>query len=410
MNSNSQEDFAWLFSEEAAPLLQACCDNVNDRVNAVRIAKMLRKSTTPQRAAMIMELTGQRMRARAKFSRSDEMLMTRRGLEQSTSEPIAWFKARRFSGAENVADICCGIGGDFIALARRQDAARTVGVDRDPLCCTMARHNASVYQCPDFDVIQSSFEDFDAGPFDAVHIDPDRRVDGRTVNADTIDPPLETILRKLGNVSAGIKLAPATIIDEQEARQLSGHNIERNWIGDKRECKQQVLWTGRLAQNAGNRTATSIRDGQVEQFSTREGFVDTPASVANGVGKFIFEPHPTVIAAGLGDALANDRDLKRLAPRIAYLTGKRPANTGLLSIFRVIDVMTTNVRRIGKKLKKMGVGRIEVKHRGVELVTAEQVKRLKLSGTEKMTVILTRLTTQRIAILAKRKKVRRDSD
>ncbi len=84
-----------------------------------------------------------RMRAEAKFGRARDMFFTRAGLEQASSEPLARHRARRYDGARQVADLCCGIGGDLLALA----AGRPVlAVDRDPLHLRMARVNAGAYR------------------------------------------------------------------------------------------------------------------------------------------------------------------------------------------------------------------------------------------------------------------------
>ena len=57
------------------------------------------------------------------------MWFERTGLEQATAEPVARHKARRFAGrTATVIDLCCGIGGDTLALA---DWAEVVAVDLD---------------------------------------------------------------------------------------------------------------------------------------------------------------------------------------------------------------------------------------------------------------------------------------
>ncbi|MGH3867633.1 MAG: hypothetical protein ACRDQ4_16155 [Pseudonocardiaceae bacterium] len=63
-----------------------------------------------------------------------------------TSEVIARHRARRFEGAARVADLCCGIGGDLLALAGRRDV---LAVDRDPLHLRMATLNADAYGVAD---------------------------------------------------------------------------------------------------------------------------------------------------------------------------------------------------------------------------------------------------------------------
>lgn len=120
MDPSTRKDFLWLMSVEAAEILQQTQEAFAERVNAVRIAKSLRSRTTPARAAMVMEQAQLRIRGRQKFGLADQMFFTRRGLEQSTGQDIASYKATRFDGIESVADLCCGIGGDLQALVRRK--------------------------------------------------------------------------------------------------------------------------------------------------------------------------------------------------------------------------------------------------------------------------------------------------
>src|ERR1700679_2646745 len=83
-----------------------------------------------------------RLAARGKVSRAMEMLFTRAGYEQSWSEPIGRYRAARFGAAHRVADLCCGIGGDLLALASGREA---LAVDRDEIHTRLALHNAAVY-------------------------------------------------------------------------------------------------------------------------------------------------------------------------------------------------------------------------------------------------------------------------
>ncbi len=114
-----------------------------------------------------------RLAARAKFSRAMQMLFTRAGYEQSSSEPIARYRAARFGGARRVADLCCGIGGDLLALASGREA---LAVDRDDVHARLALHNAGVYgQAANVRAVVADVRDLRLDGLDAVFIDPARR-------------------------------------------------------------------------------------------------------------------------------------------------------------------------------------------------------------------------------------------
>src|SRR6202012_3981025 len=52
------------------------------------------------------------------------------------------YRTRRLRDAARVADLCCGIGGDLIALA---ESSAVLAVDRDATHARLALHNAAAY-------------------------------------------------------------------------------------------------------------------------------------------------------------------------------------------------------------------------------------------------------------------------
>src|SRR5439155_23361170 len=92
----------------------------------------LSKRHEPPTARAALATAILRRRAAVKFSRAPSMFFEREALEQSSGEAVARHRARRMvrAGVGRVADLCCGLGGDAIALAER---AEVVAVDLDPL-------------------------------------------------------------------------------------------------------------------------------------------------------------------------------------------------------------------------------------------------------------------------------------
>jgi hypothetical protein len=409
MNPSTREDLIWLLSEEAAPVLETVQTAFLDRTNAVRIAKSLRKKFSPTRSALVMEQAQLRIRASRKFEKADEMFFTKRGLEQASSWRLGDYKASRFSELWNVADICCGIGGDLTSLALRETTSDsgpssvplTVGVDNDSLICIFARRNLLVNRVSEevATVEEADFNDFSIDGFDGVHIDPDRRAKGRTVLGNNFSPKIEEIFEKIPDtVSLAIKVAPATPGDRYGSDQ-----IEREWIGDHRECKQQILWRGPLTKNPGKRTATYVGKRGVSSISIEESEVKATVPYFDDFKAYLFEPHPSVLAAKLTDAIGRKYGLRRFTSNIVYLTGDQPISDPLLTQFEILDVVRLDLRSTVKVLSILGVGEVEVKKRGVDQVVADQFARMKLEGPNKATVILTRLGKHRVAVVAKRK-------
>ena len=106
--------------------------------------------------------------------------VTERSLQQATPWQVATLKATWFSD-HSVIDLCCGVGGDSMAFAKR---GTVIAIDRDPLLVEMTKNNlaqvsdASTARCDDV-------MDVSLSQFDWLHIDPDRRTNGhRSTNAD----------------------------------------------------------------------------------------------------------------------------------------------------------------------------------------------------------------------------------
>lgn len=409
MNLETRDDFLWLMSEEAFPILKQAQDAFAERVNVVRIAKSLRKLTTPTRGALVMEQAQLRKKAGQKFTRASRMFFTRRGLEQASGQRLAEYKASRFQSLESVADVCCGIGGDLLSLARRDrleestiSAARTIGVEIDELTSLFARKNLDVYSLGQglADVRQVDFADFDLSKLDGIHVDPDRRVQERTVHGSRFLPSLPDVFQRLASgCTAAIKVAPAT----PYARYFPP-NIQREWIGNDRECKQQILWVGPETAQPGHRTATHIgKQGEVRQISILESESRPDVIVGNQIMRYLYEPHAIVLAAQLNNVIGHRHGLERFSADVVYLTGDKDVEDPLLTQFEVLGVLPINLRKTQVFLNRLEVGEIEVKKRGIDDVTASQFKRLKLEGEQRATVLLTRLGRSRIAVIAKRR-------
>jgi hypothetical protein len=407
MDASNRDDYSWLLSEAATPLLRLATDVVRTKGNMVGLAKALRKEISRSRAAIVIEQAQLRLRARSKFPNAGEMFFTKRGLEQATGRGIALYKAARFASCENVADICCGVGGDLLALHDRSDCGNfnTTGVDADELTALFASHNLKVgctNQAGRTEVLFQKFESMSMDGLDGLHADPDRRGSAsnfqRTVHGSRFEPSLDQLLHGSNNIKlAAIKVAPATPVSDAWPQQ-----IEREWIGDRHECKQQLIWRGEQADRVGHRIATCVDDvGGAASFSIPEASVDIKLPAADSVGAYVHEPHPTVLAAEISQAFGQQLDLRPLTKDVAYLTGEI-ADHPLLQSFQVIEILSLNLKKVAAALKAMDVGILEVKRRGVEQAAGDPFLKLKLSGSQPATVILTRFDGKRVAIIARR--------
>lgn len=369
-------------------------DQIIDRsFDSLAATKFLRKNgMSASRSRLVVEQATLRPVARKKFSRARKMFFERTLLEQATDERLASYKAHRFGRCPSIVDVCTGLGGDLISLA---DTRLAVGVDAGWLATCLAEANcringveASVHRCQaqEFAVHQEAW----------VHVDPDRRVDGRrSTTLDRFSPDtayLHELVLRQRNVA--IKLAPATRVPD------NWQTPQRQWLGDRQECKQQIAWFGETVDGDKPKAATAIdRDGSL-LFDWKE---TSPGRccVAENPGEFLYEPHATIIAGRMIDSLANHFDVKRLDPDIQYLTGSSIEFPGLTR-FLILDRCRMDPGEVSERLASFDAGQLEIKKRGVENSLMDRFAKIKLEGGSRLTLVLTRHNNRHIAFICKR--------
>ena len=401
-------EYKWLISSEASSLLTQAHEDFLAKRSPLKIAKLLRKSTTVTRAALIMEQAQLRIRAKPKFSLADQMFFTKRGLEQSSGAELSIYKAIQFKNHESVLDVCCGIGGDLLGLANRNPTDLnliTTGIDSDPVTALFAEHNLQqlleTEQIPHTlaNVLGQDFTTADLDDFTAIHLDPDRRKARRATDGRHFSPSLTEVFSRVSDSQmVAVKVAPATPMEDSFPAQL-----HRQWLGDRRECKQQVLW---LSSDfpASQRSAAIVMDDGSAHSICCEGRSNVERHTTAGLKQYLYEPHAAVLAARLEDHLAAKHDLARIARSIPYFVSDVPIQEPLLAGFQVVEMLRMDFKTVHRYLADKDVGKVELKQRGIDNVTFERFRRLKLTGSKKATLFLTRYGAlqKRRAIVAKR--------
>ena len=408
MSQPKINEYRWLIDSEAASLLQLAHEDFTEKISPLKIAKNLRRSTTLTRAALVMEQAQLRIRAKSKFSLADKMFFTKRGLEQSSGMELAVYKAKQFKTHESVLDVCSGIGGDLLGLAGRNPANEnliTTGVDTDPIAALFAQHNLQLFLQANqishstANVLNCDFADIQLSDFPSIHLDPDRRKARRTTDGRHFSPNLIDVFKRVSKTQlVSVKVAPATPMEESFPDEL-----HRQWIGDRRECKQQLLWLGSdLPPN--QRSATLVADDGSAHHIRCEGQTNIEKIVAPSLKRYLYEPHAVVLAAKLSDHLAAKHELQRISPTTPYFLSDSLIDEPLLKKFEVVKMLKLDFKKIQQFLADKKVGKIEIKQRGIDNVTFERFKKLKLPGRKTATLFLTRCgaTERRRAIVANR--------
>jgi len=393
MSEASVEDYRWLTSDSAENWLQRLRSESTKSLH--QQLRLLRRDLPEVRAHLLMEQHELQQRAAVKFSRPEQMRLTRRSLEQASEEVIGQYKATRYSG-DQIVDVCCGIGGDAIGLAT---GLAVEAIDRDPVVACFAEFNTAGLK---HDVRVHCREACPAGLADGqVHLDPDRRAGrSRTIRLIDYEPNRDFVMQTVQQAQGGaVKVAPACEVDEELAA-----IVEQEWIGTRGECRQQVLWSGSTADVPGEHRATGLvrEDGRAQVAYTVHGEPDQRIAPADGPSRFLYEPAPEVLAARLVGELADQLKLQRPFPALPYLTSDDNVEHPALQTFRVIEVAPFDRRRIKRMLRAHNVGRLEVKKRGTHHDPAELQRVLSGKAGQPTTLILAGVARRVTAVLARR--------
>ncbi|WP_431783826.1 class I SAM-dependent methyltransferase [Streptomyces chumphonensis] len=372
--------FRALLTDEGAELLELLRDH--DPADELALATRLRRDHP---AALVSAALGQarlRQRAVAKFGPEDaaRMYFTPDGVEQATRSAVAAYRAERLAGrgVRRLADLCCGIGGDAVELARA--GIDVLAVDHSPLTCAVIEANAAALGLADrITVHRADVTEVDVDGYDAVFVDPARRGGrGRVFDPEAYAPPLSWALDVARRVPhAALKIAPGV---PHEA--LPG-DAETEWISVSGEVKEAVLWFG-TGTTPGFR-ATLLPGGHSLLGA------DLPDPEPGPVGRYLYEPDGAVIRAHLVADVARDVDGRLLSPDIAYVTSDVLRATPYARAFEVTDVLPFHVKRLRALLREREVGVLTVKKRGSAVEPEELRRKVRLAGPHAATVFLTRV-------------------
>lgn len=390
-------EFAALLTPEGLRLLDGMppVESAGDVAKAV--TRLRKEGHSPDLVSAVVGQARLRTRGRAKFGDlAERMLFTRAGLEQATRLPIAARHAARFrdAGFSRVGDLGCGIGGDALGLAAL--GLRVTAVDADEVTAAIAAYNLAPFG-DDVEVRHGTAEQTDLRGLDAVWLDPARRTAGHSETKRTRpedwSPSLDWVFDLARRVPVGVKLGPA--LD----RDLIPAEVEAQWVSAGGSTLELVLWSGALAREGVRRSALVVRDETAHELTAAADAADEPV---RELGAYLHEPDGAVIRARLIGDVARSLEAGMLDEHIAYLTSDAALTSPFVATFRVREVLPADVKALAKALRERGIGRLEIKKRGVDVDPAVLRTRLKLSGDGDATLILTRIGNRRTAILADR--------
>ena len=362
----------------------------NLQLDARTVAK-LRQDFGEPLADQILTSARLQSKARAKLGEGT-WWVSERSLQQATAWQVARVKASWF-GHDPVDDLCCGIGGDAIQLAKR---GSVLAVDSDPTLIPMVAANLDQsHSSYPTGVLCGDVLSLPRTSGAAVHIDPDRRPSQRRSSAPELSQPAWQNVEKLVNQThaAIVKLAPAA---EPTAETID--HWHRCWISLAGSVREQSLICGqavdRSGQCHGGRSALVIKaDGRHRWFTAETQTSDGQrcGDVADRPLAWMIDPDAAIRAAGLTEAYANQHGLKVLGKASGFLTAEDPpplddSATATAVVGRVIWSGSCDDRKLRRELRARNVHPAVIKCRGTEHDPATLCKRYRSCGAQPVTL------------------------
>ena len=147
--------------------------------------------------------------------------------------------------------------------------------------------------------------------------------------------------------------------------------------------REACLWSAGLAAPGVTRRATMLDAGEEITDAEPDDAAVAPA------GRWIVDPDGAVVRAGLVRHYGARHGLWQLDPDIAYLSGDQlPAG---VRGFEVLEELAYSERRLRQALSGRDAGAVEILVRGVDVDPDALRRRLRLRGTQAVSVVITRL-------------------
>lgn len=382
-------DLDFLVSDAGARVLERLANDDLSDERTLPLLTALRRELPPQQAGAALELARLRRKAVAKFGGdAARMYFTRDALEQASDPSICNWHALIFAGNPRIVDACCGIGADSIAFARA--GGDVIGLDIDPVRVAMARLNAEALG------VTARFEVADVcdgvPEADAVFFDPGRRdANGKRIfDVERYQPPLST-MRDWQAGEIMVKLSPGV-----ELAQLASYRDEGacvSFVSVAGDLKEALLYQGESSPGA----AVLLTENAIYRWMD-----GTPTKAPiNEPLRWLIEPDPAIIRAGLVGNLAIELGGAQLDPEIAYITSDEKPETPWARAWKILDWMPFNLKKLRAYLREHHVGQVTVKKRGTAVTPEELIGKLNLNrnGNGSRTIVLTRCRGEHVTLV-----------
>lgn len=238
--------------------------------------------------------------------------------EQSSSESLANYKAKLFSG-DTLIDLTGGLGVDDFAFSRSFN--KVISVDNDSKLNEIVRINFSKLGVDNIVRIDSTAEDFlkTAPGADLVYLDADRRTSShKTVTLHDSSPPVLEILPKVFETAGKVLLKLSPLIDISYIIKSLPSICWIKVVSLKNEVKEILVFLQRSHLGMTRIHAIDINiEGSERNYSAIH--TDNPSPDVNHTGSYFYEPYAALVKSGLVNHFAASHGLSTISKNGVFL-------------------------------------------------------------------------------------------
>jgi hypothetical protein len=116
-------------------------------------------------------------------------------------------------------------------------------------------------------------------------------------------------------------------------------------------------------------------------------------------GDYLYDQNPAVTRAGLVRDLARMIGAWQIDSQIAFLSAGQPVPTPFARLLRIVDSGPWDQKRLPARLRALDIGAVDIRRRGLAGDTDRLHRQLKLSGSRRATLVMTRVNDRPWALV-----------
>ena len=366
-----EEEFKWLFSDEAQSFLKA---NADKNPESFLLSKALSKKGWDAKiiARQLKGLKVAEHKFPTWFRTAGILYPPAISIEQASSEVTAKYKADIFKG-ERIVDLSGGMGIDsyFLSIG----CTDFIYVEPSEELNEISTYNFQKLGAKNIKSVCAKAEDFlqeNKIQFSGLYVDPSRRKGEQRIAAVAHwEPDVITLKPAMWNVADSILIKMSPMVDISEVCKELGEVKEVHVVSYRNECKEVLLLLNKGWTKPYQIIVASLKEEKNETYAfytTEEQDAEPTFSEAL---KYIYEPDSALLKAGAFKKVAVDFKLNKVHAHTHLYTSKELYPNFMGRCFVVEEVMVCSKKNISGLVAKEKDFHVMTRN---SVLTADQVK------------------------------------